>query len=199
MTVDGVDLDWLTAPGYDTESGIEVAIKLEHCKVEPSLLDEEIEVYRHLQPHPGFPAVVWEGQEETFRVMVLELLGPSLEDLFQYCGQRFSLKTTLMLFDQLLVRFEALHSVNLLHRDVKPENFLLGVGDQGNTVYMTDFGLAIRQRDAPPPWPVHRQRPGDGSPAPPQSRLGLIGTCRYASINAHLGVCEWKTGSHVTL
>lgn len=189
--------DRLTAPGYDTESGEEVAVKLEHCKVEPSLLDEEIRVYDQLQYHPGFPAVLWEGQEETFRVMVLELLGPSLEDLFQYCGRQFSLKTTLMLFDQLLVRFQALHAVHLLHRDVKPENFLLGVGEQGNTVYMTDFGLAIRQREAPAARPAHRRTQNDSHPVP-ESRLGLIGTCRYASVNAHLGICESETGSCAT-
>ena len=74
--------------------------------------------------------------------LVFELFGSNLEDFFRYCGNQFSLKTTLMLADQLLRRIEVLHSKNYLHRDIKPENFLLGLQQQGITVYMTDLGLA---------------------------------------------------------
>ncbi|KAJ9659744.1 hypothetical protein H2198_002992 [Neophaeococcomyces mojaviensis] len=108
----------------DTES--DVAIKLEHAKVDPSLLDEEIRIYKSLQAKPGFSRVFWHGWQDSFQVMVLELLEPNLEDLFCYCGQKFSLKATLMLADQLLHRFESLHAALYLRRDVKPENFLLG-------------------------------------------------------------------------
>lgn len=117
-------------------------------------------------------------------VLVFELLGPNLEDLFRYCGNRFSLKTTLMLADQLIRRLEVFHSNDYLHRDIKPENFLLGVGERANIAYMTDLGLAIYR---------HPDRWGTSSPPrtsvairarPPQ----LLGTCRYASINGHLGV-----------
>lgn len=134
----------------------------------------------------------WHGWQDTFRVLVFELLGPNLEDLFCYCGEKFSLKTTLMLADQLLSRFESLHTVGYLHRDVKPENFLLGTGRQGNTVYMTDMGLAIFRQPA-------RRRIPPGSRGVPVSSGGvpsepsLIGTCRYASINAHLGVREYSS------
>lgn len=112
--------------------------------------------------------------------MVFELLGPNLEDLFQYCDGRFSLKTTLMLTDQLLRRIEDLHAVRYLHRDIKPENFLLGTGRQGNVVFMTDFGLASYRR-IDHGQPTFREQVG-----PP--RLSLVGTCRYASINGHLAV-----------
>ncbi|KAK5936585.1 hypothetical protein PMZ80_011183 [Knufia obscura] len=173
--------------GRDAETGNAVAMKLEHCKIDPSLLDEEIRVYQSLQSKPGFPRVFWHGWQDSFQVMVFELLGPNLEDLFCCCGETFSLKTTLMLADQLLHRFESLHAANYLHRDVKPENFLLGTGHHGNTVYMTDMGLAIyrppvtaRTAPGPPHLPISSER----APCEPS----LIGTCRYASVNAHLGV-----------
>jgi serine/threonine protein kinase len=158
-------------------------MKFEHHNVDPSLLREEARIYQSLAPKPGFPQVHWHGQQDDFTVLVFELLGPNLEDLFRYCGNQFSLKTTLMLADQLLRRFETLHSNHYLHRDIKPENFLVGMGERGDIVYMTDLGLAIYR---------HPDRWGSSSTPtrvdmrarPPQ----LLGTCRYASINGHLGV-----------
>ncbi|KIW41741.1 uncharacterized protein PV06_07265 [Exophiala oligosperma] len=170
--------------GLDSETGNEVAMKFEHHSVAPSLLEEEARIYRSLQKS-GFPRVHWFGQQHDFMVLVFELLGPNLEDLFRYCGDQFSLKTTLMLANQLLSRFESLHSNNYLHRDVKPENFLLGTGERGNIVYMTDLGLAT-YRD-PDRWRASSPPRRVGVPArPPQ----LVGTCRYASINGHLGVAQ---------
>lgn len=113
--------------------------------------------------------------------MVFDLLGPSLEDLFNYCGRVFTLKTVLMLADQLLSRLQYLHSNDLIHRDIKPENCLMGVGKQGNQVYVTDLGLATERRAAFPA----AQGKANSSIAP---RLNLIGTARFASINGHLGV-----------
>ena len=73
--------------------------------------------------------------------MVTPLLGPSLEDVFQFCEQSLSLKTTLMVFYQLLERLEWMHTNNYIHRDLKPDNIMLGLGDASNTIHMIDFGL----------------------------------------------------------
>lgn len=65
----------------------------------PQLLYES-KLYRLLAGGIGIPHVRWFGQERDFNVLVMDLLGPSLEDLFQFCSRRFSMKTVLMLADQ---------------------------------------------------------------------------------------------------
>lgn len=78
--------------------------------------------------------------------MVIELLGPSLEDLFTFCGRRFTMKTVLMLADQMLWRLDFIHAKGFIHRDIKPDNFLMGIGRQCNRVFIIDFGLAKKFR-----------------------------------------------------
>jgi serine/threonine protein kinase len=79
--------------------------------------------------------VHWLGQEGDYNVLVLDLLGPSLEDLSQYCGKVLSLKSVLMIADQLLERLEYIHSKGYLYVDMKPDNFLIGTGLQKVLVY----------------------------------------------------------------
>ncbi len=157
-----------------------VAIKLEHHSIAPSLLRQEMDIYEELIGQPGIPRVFWHGYHCDFEALVFELLGPNLEDLLRYCDNKFTLKTTLMLMDQILHRIVSLHKVGYLHRDIKPENFPLSTGKQGNIVYMTDFGLA-----------AYRRAPNDrilSHKAAASPRISLVGTCRYASINGHLDV-----------
>lgn len=71
----------------------------------------------------------------------MDLLGKSLEDLFNYCNRKFSLKTVLVLAYEMISRIQTVHTKGLLiHRDIKPENFLMGRGRERHTVFIIDFG-----------------------------------------------------------
>ena len=125
----------------------------------------------------GIPSVHWFGVEGDYNAMVMDILGPSLEDLFTYCSRKFSLKTVCMIGDQMISRLEYLHTNHFIHRDMKPDNFLVGVGKKANMVYMIDFGLAKRFRDSK-----------TGEHIPYRDKKSLTGTARYASVNSHIGI-----------
>lgn len=88
--------------GINIISGEEVAIKLESVKAKHPQLEYESKVYKTLAGGVGVPFVRWFGTECDYNAMVLDLLGPSLEDLFNFCNRKFSLKTVLLLADQLV-------------------------------------------------------------------------------------------------
>lgn len=155
----------------------DVAIKLEDVTSKHPQLHIESKFYRVMAGGIGIPQLKWFGTEGDYNIIVMDLLGPSLEDLFNFCNRKFTLKTVLLLADQLISRIEFIHSRDYIHRDIKPDNFLMGLGDRGNLVYIIDFGLAKRYRD-----PKSRQHI--------RYRTGknLTGTARYASLNTHLGI-----------
>ncbi|XP_027339559.1 casein kinase 1-like protein 1 isoform X2 [Abrus precatorius] len=163
--------------GTNIQTNEEVAIKLENVKTKHPQLLYESKLYRVLQGGTGIPNVRWFGVEGDYNVLVMDLLGPSLEDLFNFCSRKLSLKTVLMLADQMINRVEFVHSKSFLHRDIKPDNFLMGLGRRANQVYCIDFGLAKKYRDSS----THQH-------IPYRENKNLTGTARYASMNTHLGI-----------
>lgn len=166
--------------GTDTTTNEAVAIKVERLQEEgspPCHLFHKTLLYKTLQGGHGIPTVRWFSREDDRWVaLVLDLLGPSLRDLFNYCDQVFSLKTILMLADQMLNSIEYVHSKSILHCDIKPENFVMGLTTRSHRVYIIDFGLAKEYQD-----PItHEPIPDNGYHV-----TRFLGTIRYASLNAH--------------
>ena len=153
--------------GTNVQTGEDVAIKLELTKAKHPQLLYESKIYRVLQGGHGIPSVKWYGSEGDYNVLVIDLLGPSLEDMFNFCQKRFSLKTVLMLADQMMMRLEFVHSRSYIHRDVKPDNFLMGTGSRKHICHVIDFGLAKKYQD-----------PRNGRHIPYVDGKSLTGTAR---------------------
>ena len=161
--------------GVNVSTNEEVAIKLENSRSNPQCLVYESKIYKIMQGGNGIPNVFWEGFEGDFNCLVMEALGPSLEELFAYSGNRFTIKTTSIIAFTLLERIEYLHNLQFIYRDIKPDNFLIGRGKKQTTIFLIDLGLVKRYKD-----------PKTGQHITQKPVKSLTGTSRYASLNAHV-------------
>lgn len=161
--------------GIDIKTKKKVAIKIE--RIDPNkaqLLEFEANVYRYLyQENKGIPQIYWNGAQDDFNVLVVDMLGPNLENLFSLCNRQFSLKTTIGLALGMIERIQYVHSKGIMHRDIKPENFL--IGDKNNNIYIIDYGLCKLFKNK------------NNEHIPPSQNKQLVGTVRYTSINSHIG------------
>jgi len=154
----------------DLETGKAVAVKLEGRDARHPQLQYEYRVYQELAS-PWLPRIYWFGQSGDYNCLVMELLGPSLQR-----HTNVTVDDVMQLAPKMLQRLEMVHRV-VVHRDIKPDNFILGLGDKANSVYLIDFGLSKPYRQADGQHIAYRE---DKSP---------VGTPRFSSIRTHLG-CE---------
>lgn len=159
-----------------------VAVKIEPAAGGFQSLLHEGKVYRKLENSRGIPTVHWYGLHGLdFTAMVMDLMGPTLYSRWAECGERFSLKTVLMLADQMVEIMERVHANNLVHRDISPNNFIFGLGEKGLQVHLIDFGHAKQLPNAPQFIPGRRgHRFNFAQP--------MVGTPRFTSVFTHMGL-----------
>ncbi len=169
---------------YDTSTRQLRAVKFELAAQKNPQLKHEYNILEQLGKSEtgimpeGVPKVFgYDRVENKCNYMIMDFLGPSLADLFQFRNKLFSLKTVCLVGIQMLQRIEFIHEKGFIHRDIKPENFVVGLNDKSSTVYLIDFGLSKRYKDK-----------NSGQHIPYRENRHLIGTARYASLNAHLGI-----------
>jgi serine/threonine protein kinase len=155
------------------------AMKLENTKKGYYILDKEIYLMIHLYG-PRIPYAKSFGQCGYYNVLVMELLGKSLEDIkLMLPSKKMTIPCVCKLSYQMLQILEHIHRKSFLHRDVKPDNFIMGIGPNSHLLYMIDFGFAKTYRD--PTTLAHH---------PMQKGAGITGTARFASINTLSGYTQ---------
>ena len=149
-----------------------VAIKIEKTDKKNSRCESEYNIYNKLQGK-GFPKIYYFNNEQ--KILIMEYLGPCLQDLFDFCGKKFSIKTIAMIAVQILNLLENTHNKHIIHRDIKPENLLIGIGKKKSDIYLIDFGLSKNYYD--------NKKHIDF-----KNNKSFTGTYRYASIRNHRGI-----------
>ena len=162
--------------GINTATNEKIALKVEKReKNDPGTLENEALRLVYLQGE-GIPKVYCYGNNLAHNLLVEELLGKSLEDIFNSYGKPFSLKTVCVLGMEMIKRIQYIHSKHYIHRDIKPDNFMIGRGENEKKIYIIDFGLAKKYYSVSKAQHIKFC-----------TGKHLIGTARYCGRNAHRG------------
>jgi serine/threonine protein kinase len=148
-----------------------VAIKVEPIINNTKLLKNESCIYQFLSGCNGIPKVKWFGKDSANYYMVIELLGKSLET-FKNERTFLTLTLTMQIGRQIVALLQTIHDLGLVHRDVKPDNFLFGLNENRQRIYVIDFGFCKPYLD-------------NGEHIENVKTNNLVGSPNYASINAH--------------
>ena len=162
--------------GVNTSTNEKIALKVEKReKNQQGTLENEAMRLVYLQGE-GIPKVYCYGNNQSHNLLVEELLGKSLEDIFNSYGKPFSLKTVCVLGIEMIKRIQSIHQKYYIHRDIKPDNFMTGRGENEKNIYIIDFGLAKKY------YSVSKSQHIKFC-----TGKHLIGTARYCARNAHRG------------
>ena len=123
-----------------------VAVKVERRNASWSVIGYEAKLLKTFSGNIGFPKFYSYEKRKDWKYVVMEWLGPSL-DWLHFKNLVFSLKTTLLIAEQVLTRIQLMHYKGFINRDIKPDNLVVGVGKTYKTIYMVDFGLSKRFQD----------------------------------------------------
>lgn len=156
--------------GQNIRTNEYVAIKIEPIKHDLKLLKNESIIYQYLNGCYNIPSVKWFGKYNNNYYMVIDLLGPSLQDLIE-TKNKLCLKITLKIGIKIISIIKIIHDKGLVHRDIKPENFLFGL-DNFNKLYLIDFGLCKKI--------IFNNKHNQI-----KKTSGIIGSKNYMSINSH--------------
>ena len=158
----------------DLECDHDVAVKIEPFLISKKYLVKEARILNLLQKNHHVPRFYWCGCKPNSTFLVMELLGKNLEDLFKECNKKFTLKTVLMMADQMISSLEFIHSKGYLHRDINPRNICVGLAEKASNFYSIDFGLSSTYREL-----------NDNDKL--KENFPFTGTLNFASVNTHKG------------
>ena len=147
------------------------AMKLESKKHSQGLLESEATIMTYLKGS-NIPKIELLTQNEEYNILIMELMGKSLEELINI-HKNFSIKTVCMLAYQMINILQFIHEKHIIHRDIKPDNFVMGLNENNAHLFIIDFGLSKKFRSSKTliQYPLIKKKK-------------LIGTARYASIHA---------------
>ena len=121
----------------------------------------------------GIPEIYCYGNNKIYNILVLELLGKSLEELFKLCGNKLSLFSSCKIGIEMIKRINLIHDMHHIHRDIKPDNFMIGIEENEDKIYIIDFGLSKKYRSSKNLEHIKFRQ-----------HKKLTGTIRYASLNS---------------
>ena len=162
--------------GVVVSTNQKIAAKLEKRVKDDSGLLETEACRLYLMQGEGIPKIICYGNNQTHNILIQELLGKSLEELFNINGRKFSLKTVCSIGIEMIKRIKFVHSKFHIHRDIKPDNFMTGRDKNDNKIYLIDFGLAKKYYSFTKKQHIKFH-----------TGKNLIGTARYCGRNAHKG------------